>query len=222
LLSFLGDGDSLATVLDLLVRESVPFAAVLRHSNQGLEKRRSWEKVWLLQRREDQGDKVGHIDVPKRYDLKDFRDPNIFRLRGKLDVPKERFISYPGCQSDQDGEPLYGWAGWNHLQRSQALTALYQKRKTDEAWPKERLVPLLAGLLELIPWVKQWHNEPSAEFSGLRLGDYFETFLLNECHRHNLTQEDLRAWRPSPSTGRQRRSPKKGGSAKTAGDEVVS
>lgn len=41
---------------------------------------------------------------------------------------------------------------------------------------------MLAGILELIPSVKQWHNEPSAEFGGLRLGDYFETFVDGECH----------------------------------------
>ena len=26
-------------------------------------------------------------------------------------------------------------------------------------WPPERLQPLLAGLLELVPWLEQWHNE---------------------------------------------------------------
>lgn len=89
-------------------------------------------------------------------------------------MPKERFISYPGCESDEDREPVYGWAGWNHLQRAQALAALYQDRKQREGWSKDRLTPMLAGLLELIPWIKQWHNEPSQEFEGLRLGDYFQ------------------------------------------------
>ncbi|MCP4660405.1 MAG: hypothetical protein GY856_33810, partial [bacterium] len=44
-----------------------------------------------------------------------------------------------------------------------------------------RLTPMLAGLLELLPWLKQWHNEPSEEHYGERLGDYFEGFLEGEC-----------------------------------------
>jgi hypothetical protein len=59
---------------------------------------------------------------------------------------------------------------------------------------------MLAGLLELIPWVKQWHNEPSAEFNGLRMGDYYEQFLDGECRQHGLTHDDLRAWRPPKKT----------------------
>jgi hypothetical protein len=178
----------------------VPFLAAYRHTDAGLEKRAAWERTWDLQRREDAGENVGEIPVPPKYDQKDFRDPNYFRLRGKLDVPKERFISYPGCESDEDGEPVYGWAGWNHLERAQALAALYQDRKTREGWPKERLLPMLAGLLELIPWVKQWHNDPSADFDGLRLGDYFEGFLRSECAEHGFTEQALREWRPEAKT----------------------
>lgn len=59
---------------------------------------------------------------------------------------------------------------------------------------------MLAGLLELIPWVKQWHNEPSEEFGGLRMGDYYEQFLDGECRLHGLTHDDLRAWRPAKKT----------------------
>lgn len=111
-------------------------------------------------------------------------------------MPKERFIRYPGCESDQDQEPVYGWAGWTHLQRAQALAALYQARKTEEAWQKDRLTPMLAGLLELLPWIKQWHNAPSDEYAGMRLGDFFEGFLDGECRALGLTREDLRAYRP--------------------------
>ena len=55
---------------------------------------------------------------------------------------------------------------------------------------------MLAGLLELLPWIKQWHNEPSKEYDGLRLGDFFESFLDGECRGLGLTRADLRAWRP--------------------------
>ncbi len=177
------------SILDI---DAVPYLARLRYTEKGLEKRAAWERTWELQRREDEnarkkaegrwgpGDvEVGAIPVPPKYDPKDFKDPAYYRLRGKLDVPKERCISYPGCESDDDKQPLYGWAGWNHLQQAQALAALYEDRKR-EGWTKERLAPMLEGLRELLPWLKQWHNEPSEEFGGLRLGDYFEGYVEGE------------------------------------------
>ena len=192
---------------EILSGESVPYLSAHRLSEQGMIKLSSWERTWELQRKEDAGEEVGEIPIPPKYSSKDFKATSYWRLRGKLDVPKERFISYPDCESDEDGEPLYGWAGWNHLQRMQALAALYQQRKK-EGWRAEteptadgekddRLTPMLAGLLELLPWVKQWHNEPSDEFDGLRLGDYFERFINGECRELGLTHEDLRDWRPA-------------------------
>jgi hypothetical protein len=59
---------------------------------------------------------------------------------------------------------------------------------------------MLAGLLELIPWIKQWHNEPSEEFEGLRMGDYFEQLLDGECRQLGLSHDDLLAWRPPKRT----------------------
>jgi hypothetical protein len=184
----------------ILEEESVPFLDAHVYTSTGLEKRAAWRRTWEAQRREDERLSMDALEVPPAYSQgsrgksSDFRDARYWRLRGKLDVPKERFISYPGCESDEDGQPIYGWAGWNHLQRAQALAALYQDRKTREGWEKARLVPMLAGLLELIPWVKQWHNEPSAEFNGLKLGDYFEGFLKGECAELGVTEENLRAW----------------------------
>ena len=201
--------DEYTTISDLVARtDAVPFLAAQRYKPTGLEKRAVWERTWELQRREDAGEDVGKIPVPPKYDSKDFAKPDYWRLRGKLDVPKERFISYPGCESDEDHEPVYGWAGWNHLQRAKTLAALYQKRKADEGWGADRLTPMLAGLLELIPWIKQWHNEPSAEFGGLCLGDYFESFLRTECAALGLTENDLGAWRPKKKRGRAKK-PKK-------------
>ena len=111
-------------------------------------------------------------------------------------MPKERFISYPGCEKDGDGSPLLGWAGWDHLQRAQALAALYQERKDQDGWGMEKLTPMLAGLLELVPWLRQWHNQPSGEFGGERAGDAYARFVEEEARRLGLSLDDLRAWRP--------------------------
>lgn len=191
----------------LLANEAVPFLAAYRYTEPGMKKRALWEKTWELQRREDAGEDVGEIPVPPKYDQKDFRSADFYRLRGKLDVPKERFISYPGCESDEDGEPVYGWAGWDHLQRAMALWELYDNRKTQEGWPKERLAPILAGLLELLPWLHQWHSEPNAD--GFRMNDEFDKLLSAECHELGLTREELAAWRPPEKKKTRKRATKK-------------
>jgi hypothetical protein len=175
------------------------FCTALRHTQTGITKRRQWEATWELQRREDAGESV-EIAVPPKYKNTDFAEPDYYRNRGKLDVPKESFISYPGAESDNDPSPLYGWAGWDHLQQATALSALYQQRKDEDGWPKERVTPLLAGLAELVPWLKQWHNEPDAQYGGLRLGDFYETFVNEECRKLDLTTQDLEDWRPPRAT----------------------
>jgi hypothetical protein len=139
--------------------------------------------------------------VPPKYEPADFADGAFFRLRGKLDVPKERFISYPGAEKDDDKSPLFGWAGWDHLQQATALAGLYHERKTEDGWPADRLVPLLAGLLELVPWLKQWHNEPNDELGGEGPGDWYERYVEAESRSIGKTVQDLRDWRPAKGRG---------------------
>ncbi len=78
-------------------------------------------------------------------------------------MPKERFILYPHAERDADPTPVLGWAGWDPLQQAQALAAYFVDMKESEGWPAERLTPLLAGLLELLPWLRQWHNDVDPE-----------------------------------------------------------
>lgn len=197
------DVDIAAKMSNLLLGACAPWLGCQRFSDSGIAKRIQWEGVWALQRREDAGEKVD-IPVPPKYDSKDFRDPIYWRLRGKLDVPKERFISYPGAEKDDDKSPLYGWAGWDHLQQATALAGLYHERKTENGWPADRLVPLLAGLLELLPWLKQWHNEPTDELGGEGAGDWYERYIEAEARSLGKSLDDLRDWRP-PKGGRGRK-----------------
>jgi hypothetical protein len=106
------------------------------------------------------------VPVPPRYASADFVKGSYWRNRGKLDVPKERFVSYPGVGREGDGTMLLGWAGWDHLAQAQALATVYLDRKTQAAWPREKLLPILAGLAELEPWLRQWHAEPRPGFPG--------------------------------------------------------
>jgi hypothetical protein len=190
----------------MIAHEGVPFLKALFLQESGLATHTAWRKTWSLQRREDLGETVGDIDVPRKYDQKDFRDANYWRLRGKLDVPKERFISYPGCEKDGDPSPLIGWAGWNHLQRAQALVALYQERKNDDGWPRERLMPMLVGLHELMFWLEQWHSQPEA--GSQNPAREFKQFLDAELNALQLTTDDLEAWRPPTRKAAAKRSRK--------------
>lgn len=196
------DYDVAALAKRLALKQAVPFLPVLRYKASGLEKRREWEKTWELQRREDAGETVS-IEVPRKFRSADFQDATWWSLRGSLDVPKERFILYSGLEGVSDSSPVIGWAGWNHLQQAQALTTYYQHVKADEAWALERLKPVLAGLLDLIPWIKQWHNDPDPA-TGDRMGDSFAAFLEAECQEWGITVESLKDW--TPPVGRTARS----------------
>jgi hypothetical protein len=155
--------DLVKTLGTLVADEQVPFLPAQRHKPSGLRKRAQWERTWALQRREDAGEKLD-IPVPPKYTSGDFVKHSYFRHRGKLDVPKERFNSYPGAGREGDGTLLLGWAGWDHLAQARALATVYLDRKTQAAWPAERLLPMLAGLAELEPWLHQWHAEPQPGF----------------------------------------------------------
>ncbi len=142
-------GKDLAKVLaDLIDHEHVPYLAALRYKPSGLAKRQDWEYVWDKQREEDAAPDEAtkkkirdSIPVPPKYTSGDFLKPSYWRNRGKLDVPKERFISYPHAGRDGDPSLLIGWAGWNHREQAQALATLIVNRENEDGWGAERLAP---------------------------------------------------------------------------------
>jgi hypothetical protein len=64
---------------------------------------------------------VGDIAVPPKYRNSDFQSQDFWRLRGGLDMPKERFVSFPYCARDADPSLPILWAGHDHLARQEAL-----------------------------------------------------------------------------------------------------
>ena len=219
------DFDVTRLVADLVEGASVPLLPAVRCTPSGLRKRAAWERTWDLQRREDALDArtalppadparltpeqaaaakardVGAIPVPPRYAAADFRRAAWWRLRGKLDVPKERFFSLPGCARDADPSLLVGWAGWNALARSRAVAAWLIARKEQDGWPAARLLPLLAALRELLPWVRQHHNAPDPDY-GVGMGDYFAGFLDEEARALGLSDDAIRGWAPAETRRR--------------------
>ena len=187
----------LATVVgELLSDEHVPFLAALRYKPSGLKKVPDWNHVWDLQRQEDAvPDEPAKrrirysIPVPPKYSSADFVKPSYWRARGKLDVPRERFISYsPRLSGIPD---LYGWAGWDHREQAQALATYF----TNQALSDEEITPFLAGLLELQPWLAQWHDDFDPRYGGSPAA-FFAGYRQQVQGEHGLTDEDLRSWRP--------------------------
>ncbi|SCL45960.1 Methyltransferase domain-containing protein [Micromonospora citrea] len=193
-------------VADLVADEHVPHLAALRYKDSGLAKRADWEHVWDLQRQEDAlPDEAAkrefrkQIPVPPKYTSADFLKGSYWKHRGKLDVPKERFVSYPGASRDGDPSLLVGWAGWDHREQAQALATLIVAREQEDGWAADRLLPLVAGLREILPWVRQWHGEFDPEW-GASPADIYAGFLAETTNRLHLTDEVLTSWRPPKAT----------------------
>jgi hypothetical protein len=141
--------------------------------------------------RKAQQEQVEDIPVPAKYTSADFIKSGYWSLRGKLDVPKERWVSYPGCEREGDPSPVIAWAGWDHLQQAQALAEYYINARDNWGWSPDKLQLLLAGLADLLPWLKQWHNELNPDY-GMGLGDYFAGFLDEEARKQGTTVEALK------------------------------
>lgn len=173
---------------------------------------KTWAEQQLaaeIKRHQDErkANEIGSIPVPPKYQSKDFLKTDFWRLRGGLDVPKERWISFPGCERGSDGSLVIAWAGWNHLQQATALAGYYMDMKDSEGWEPARLQPLLASLLELVPWLEQWHNELDPVF-GERMGDYYRGFVTEEARAQGFTLDDLRAWKPAATAAKRGRKKK--------------
>jgi len=145
------------------------------------------------------------IPVPPKYKTADFQKGDYWRLRGGLDVPKERWVSFPHC-GGADGLPLVAWAGYDHLQLAKAIATHYVHVQEQEGGRDDpRLVPLLSAICQLLPWLKQWHNEMNEEF-GSRMGDYYEGFVQEEARGMSKTVDEVCGWQPpAGGNGRGRR-----------------
>ncbi len=170
------DADLAEIVGGLVDAEHVPFLAAYRYKGKGFDTRADWEHVWELQRAEDRiaeriGQDVTHpevrraaerelgtIPVPPKYGSGDFARTEYWRHRGKLDVPKERFVSYPAATRDGDGSLLLGWAGWDHREQAQTLAVLVTGRRSED------------GGMKPPPWtdVRSLMSDWVSEAEGLR------------------------------------------------------
>jgi len=219
------DFDVHALVSELVLAESVPALPALRFESSGLRKHEVWKRTWEQQRIEDEIDqrnslpssdseylsdaearaeKIRQLDkvaVPPKFRASDFKSADIRRLRGKLDVPKERFVCLPNCERDADPSLPVIWAGLDHLKQAQSVAEYYVDMREREGWSPERLMPLLCVLVELLPWIRQWHNDLDSSY-GVRMGDYFDDFINQEARSLGLSIEQIESWTPPAKTDR--------------------
>jgi hypothetical protein len=197
------DTDLASTLRRLVIDAAVPHLAAQRLTDKGMRKREVWERTWEFQRAEDRGETLSPIPTPPKYAQADFRSAAYWKHRGKLDVPKERFVLIPNAERGADPSPVVGWAGWNERDLARALAGRVTELRQEQAADADQLAPLLAGVLELLPWIHQWHPERDPLYGGPP-GAFFEGWLDGELAALRVTRDTLRAWRP-PATTRGRK-----------------
>lgn len=190
--------DLIKALTDLLTPEVVPHLAAWRLKPKAMDKFRAWQETWQFQRREDSGETALDVPVPPKYSSADFRKGTYMAHRGKLDVPKERFIHYPQAGIAADGTLQLGWAGWDHFQQYLALAGLMDDMVRDGA-SDVALVPLVAGLGELLFWVEQWHDALDPAF-GVNAADFARSDFDQRRVQVGASETDLLAWRPPAAT----------------------
>ncbi|WP_155989000.1 BREX-2 system adenine-specific DNA-methyltransferase PglX [Nocardiopsis sp. CNT312] len=201
----LSPGDTPHAVLpDLLQQEHVPFLAALRLRRSGLEKYAAWSKTWDLQWNGER-----QSPLPPKYRSSDFLRTSYWNKRGKFDLPDERFISYPaGTSPALSPTSVLGWAGWDARERAWVLVDLIEQHLAPPTAATGTVVPLLAGLAEVLPWVGRvgagiGPTHPHGDQAQLlRRYEGFRALL-------DLTEKEVAGWRPPPP--RRGRPPKRKG-----------
>jgi hypothetical protein len=124
-----------------------------------------------------------------------------WRQRGKFDVPNERFISYPLLLLSN--EIIIGWAGWDYSEQARVLVDLIEAHKRLGNDVNDSAIPLLAGLLELLPWLQQRYKETERSFWESSPAEAVSAYLEKEQNERGLSSKEISAWRPpKPKRGR--------------------
>ncbi len=182
--------------------DAIDAAVAAEHPRREDEDAAQWQaRLQPLQGARKMAD-VGRLPAPPKYTSADFLKPAYWRLRGGLDVPKERCFTVPDPQAP--GDWLYGWAGWNPAQRVRALAGAWIDGEERSGADPAQLLPLLIALDEELPWVLQWHNAIDPE-TDVRPGDYFRDWLAQQLNRHHWTRQTLADWQPPVAARRGRR-----------------
>lgn len=179
----------LAALAEALMRDEAVADNIFRvYTDEGLRKLRQWQDVWRLQDREDAGEDVGEIPLPPKFAKGDFCDARTYQLRGKLNVPRERFVLYADLRPHR-----FGWNGWRDTTRAMAQVEAFAEAESHPTDPLPR--PTLAdprrcgatvGLWEALPDVARWGE---AEQHG-----ELHAFAAEQCQQSSCPCEVADAW----------------------------
>jgi hypothetical protein len=200
--------DSVQVVAELVAEEHVPAQSGARYKGKGFDKRRQWERTWELQKMEDDGlplpGGLERIPVPPKYKSGDF-EGNAWRLRRSFDIPKERFTSIWGAESAADGSMVLAWAGFDHVQLTQAIGSLLVDRQATDGWDADRSWPLVVAMAEQLFWLDLWHHEHDPRW-GDSPANLFRSMVTEQAHRGGRTLVDVADWRaPAATRGRKKK-----------------
>jgi len=187
----------LTLILEKLLRaNAIPDNPHRIYSEEGLRKLEEWKRVWALQDQEDAWEnaagvakgrgeilarkplvdpfdstkQVDAIPLPPKFDKHDFTRPEFFSVRGKLNVPRERFILFADLSPNR-----FGWNGWRDRERALAQVEAFSLAENDPQQPlpvptsdEPRRCGVTYGLWESLPDVKRWGSEEEyAELNAL-------------------------------------------------------
>jgi hypothetical protein len=193
------DLNIVSAITSLVTDCSVPYLAAYRLNETGMRKRSVWDRTWSLQRHVDEEGDSEMIPMPPKYVKGDFAKSSYWHARGELDVPKERFTLYPDAGRSTDPTLLLGWAAWNHAEQFLALATIQDQRQS-EGESGDKLVPLVAGMNELLFWVQQWHQDIDPLY-GTSMAAFCAEQLEQRRIALGLTTDQLTTWRPTTTGG---------------------
>lgn len=190
---YVGTADiDLASIAEDLLRDNaIPDNPYRVYMAEGIRKLRKWQDIWVLQDREDTGEKL-KIPEPVEFVKEDFAQTRYLQIRGKLNVPRERFILFADISP-----PRFGWNGWRIRDRALAQVeafSLAEKHPTDPlplpTASDPRRCGATLGLWESLPGVKRWGDPATKE------GDHGELLALAQesCQQTSCPCEVVKEW----------------------------
>ena len=178
----------LSLVAEKLLRaNALPDNPHRLYSDEGRRKLDEWKRVWGLQDQEDAWEKAAAeakvrneaapkkrlvdpndptkqmdaIPLPPKFEKQDFARPEFFSVRGKLNVPRERFILFGDLSPNR-----FGWNGWRGRERALAQVEAFTLAESDPQQPlpvptsdEPRRCGVTYGLWESLADVKRWGTE---------------------------------------------------------------
>jgi len=125
-------------------------------------------------KRQEAGSKNQKTGSVPTYSREDFSDGTAWRIRGKLNIPRERFIYYAefdptqrGSDAPDSGGPWFGWAGWDAAQRAEALVYLIEQA-VRAGWAMHwQQCGLRTALRDLLPDLRDLPDADHAEFQAI-------------------------------------------------------